>query len=93
MLIVIGVMFAGVLLGYCLRRRASGKLIQKAIILLIWLLLFVLGVEVGGNGQIMKGLHTLGMEAIVLMLGGTLGSVTAAWLLWKALNRKKGTQA
>ena len=37
-----------------------------------------------------KGLHTIGMEAVILTLGGTLGSVTAAWALWKSLYRQKG---
>jgi hypothetical protein len=56
-------------------------------------LLFILGVEVGGNEQIIKGLHTIGIEAIILTLGGTLGSVIAAWALWKALYKKKGEAA
>ena len=63
------------------------------IIVLIWVLLFILGVEVGGNEQIIKGLHTIGIEAIILTLGGTLGSVIAAWALWKALYKKKGEAA
>ena len=56
-------------------------------------LLFILGIEVGGNEQIIKGLHTIGIEAVILTLGSTLGSVIAAWALWKALYRKKGKTA
>ena len=40
-----------------------------------------------------RGLHTIGIEAIILTLGGTLGSVIAAWALWKALYKKKGEAA
>ena len=36
---------------------------------------------------------TIGIEAIILTLGGTLGSVIAAWALWKALYKKKGEAA
>lgn len=86
MFTVIGLMLAGMLAGYVLRRKHLA-VIQPAITVLIWALLYLLGVEVGGNEAIINSLHTLGMEAAVMTLGGTLGSVTAALLLWKALAR------
>ena len=89
MFTIIGLMLTGMLLGYLLRKRNLGR-IHQIITILIWLLLFILGIEVGSNEQIIKGLHTIGLEAILLTLGGTLGSVLAAWALWKALYRMKG---
>lgn len=80
------------LVGYLLRKQNLRK-IHQAITVLIWLLLFILGIEVGSNEQIIKGLHTIGLEAIALTLGGTLGSVVAAWALWKVLYRAKGGQS
>lgn len=88
MFIIIGLMLTGMLLGYLLRKRKPGK-IHRAITLLIWALLFLLGIEVGGNEQIIRGLHSIGLEAIVLSVGATTGSVLAAWLLWKVLYRKE----
>lgn len=85
-------MLTGMLVGYLLRNRNLKK-IHQIITLLIWLLLFILGVEVGSNEQIIKGLHTIGLEAVILTLGGTLGSVIAAWALWRALYKRKGGQA
>jgi len=70
--------------GYLLRNQNLSK-IHQVITLLIWVLLFILGIEVGSNEQIIKGLHTIGLEAIILTLTGTFGSLIAAWLLWKAL--------
>ena len=84
MFTIIGLMLTGMLLGYLLRKRDLKK-IHQAITLLIWLLLFILGIEVGGNEQIVKGLHAIGIEAVTLTLGGTLGSVIAAWILWLSL--------
>ena len=78
------------------RNVAGLSLTEKkftVITVLIWVLLFILGIEVGGNEQIIKGLHTIGIEAVILTLGSTLGSVIAAWALWKALYRKKGKTA
>ena len=88
MFTIIGLMLTGMLLGYLLRKRNLSK-IHK----LIWVLLFILGIEVGGNEQIIKGLHTIGLEAVILTIGGTLGSVIAAWALWRALYKRKGGQA
>lgn len=92
MFTIIGLMLTGMLMGYLLRRHDL-KIIHKVITLLIWILLFILGIEVGSNERIVKGLHTIGLEALVLTLGGTLGSVIAAWALWRALYKKKGGQA
>lgn len=92
MFTIIGIMFTGMLLGYLLRAHNLGW-IHRLITLLIWVLLFLLGIEVGGNQRIITSLHTLGLEAVVLTLGGTLGSVLAAWALWRMLNGKKGDLA
>ena len=87
MFTIIGLMLTGMLLGYLFRKR-SFKKIHPIITGLIWLLLFILGVEVGGNERIIKGLYSIGYEAIVLTLGGTLGSVIAAWALWRVLYKR-----
>lgn len=92
MFTIIGLMLTGILLGYLLRKRDLKK-IHQIITLLIWLSLFILGIEVGSNEQIIKGLHTIGLEAVILTLGGTLGSVIAAWALWRALYKRKGGRA
>lgn len=92
MFIVIGCMLAGVLAGFLLRRRRLGR-IGSVITFLIWLLLFLLGVEVGGNERVMQGLPTLGMEALLIAVAATLGSCVAAWGLWKLVSRKKGEEA
>lgn len=92
MFTIIGLMLTGILLGYLLRKRDLKK-IHQIITLLIWLLLFILGIEVGSNEQIIKGLHTIGLEAVILTLGGTLGGVIAAWALWRALYKRKGGRA
>ena len=84
MFTIIGLMLTGMLLGFLLRKqKLSG--IHKIITVLIWLLLFLLGIDVGGNQKIINGLHTIGLEAIVITLAAVLGSVTAAWALWYVL--------
>ena len=88
MFTVIGIMFIGIGLGYLLRRQ-SLSWINKAITALIWLLLFLLGIEVGHNEQIIRSLPTLGVEAFVIATVGVLGSCITAWALWKHVNSRK----
>ena len=93
MFTVILLMLAGVILGFSIRKYPL-KSINKFITTLIWLLLFILGVEVGSNLQIINGLATLGLEAIIITIAAVLGSCVAAWALWYALyKRKKGENA
>ena len=90
MFTVIGIMFGGIILGYTIKNYRL-KFLSSIITTLIWVLLFILGIEVGSNQQIINGLATLGLEAIVITIAAVLDSCVAAWLLWYALyKRKKG---
>ncbi len=84
MFIIIGVMLAGMLVGFLLRNKRL-LWIHKIITLLIWTLLFLLGINVGGNEMIIKGLHTLGIEAFIITLAAVSGSILCAWGLWYLL--------
>ena len=92
MFTVIGIMFAGIGIGYLLRQK-SLPWIGKAITFLIWLLLFLLGIEVGHNEQIIRSLPTLGMEAFIIATVCVLGSCLTAWGLWKYTNRREEDKA
>ena len=79
-------MFSGIAFGYLMRRHRFTH-IGKIIISFIWILLFVLGVEVGGDPKVMNSLHTLGIEAIFIAGISILGSAVAAMLLWKNVKK------
>lgn len=61
MFTIIGIMLTGMLVGYLLRSKRL-LWIHKVITLLIWLLLFLLGIDVGGNETIIRNLHAIGLE-------------------------------
>lgn len=86
MLFIALMMITGILVGFLLNRW-NLRPISKLIIVLIWILLFVLGLEVGSNQNIISNLGTLGLEALVLCIAATLGSVTMALILWKIASR------
>ena len=56
-------------------------------------LLFLLGLEVGNNRQIIEGLATLGIEALIITLACLTGSCLLAWGLWRWLYKRKGGKA
>ena len=86
MLIIVSIMLCGIGLGYLLRGRNTG-VVSKIITVLIWALLFLLGIQVGSNPKIIGGLQTLGVEALLLTIGGSIGSILAAWALWNHVSK------
>lgn len=92
MLTIVAIMFIGIAVGYLLR-KCRNKWVSPALTALIWLLLFALGVEVGENENVLRGIKDLGLEALVLSMAGTAGSIALAWALWRYIQHKKGGHA
>ena len=86
MFTIILMMLGGIALGYICRNLDMGW-VKHLITGLIWLLLLVLGLEVGSNARVMDSLLTLGGESLLLAVGATLGSVLLAKALWQWVNR------
>lgn len=82
MFIVVGLMVCGILIGRW-GHIGGRKKIQKGISLTILALLFLLGISVGSNGQLMDNLDTIGWEALVITCGAVAGSVLCAWLVYR----------
>lgn len=82
MFTVIGIMFGGIAIGYLLRKVEILQKIGKLISYTILLLLFLLGISVGSNEAIVNNLATLGVQAFLIALAGTMGSVLAAWAVY-----------
>ena len=88
MFAVFGFLAVGLLVGWFLRRRRfawTGRLS----VFLIWLLLFLLGLEAGGNRMVMQSLPSLGLEALGVAVACAAGSCVMALLLWTFV-RKRG---
>lgn len=81
-------MLCGIAVGYMLRNK-NMRIVSRIITVLIWLLLFLLGIEVGSNPRIVMGMQTLGIEALLLTIGGAVGTTLCAWLLWIYVSRKE----
>lgn len=101
MFIVILFIFLGILSGVFCRKLSTGTCISltdvvarwqgRIVTWLIWLLLFLLGIEVGSNEMIVRSLPTLGVEALLLSSAATLGCCVLAWALWR-VSKNNSTQ-
>lgn len=89
MFTVIAIMGLGILFGYLIRHKNIRGIISGATTALIWLLLFVLGIEVGHNRQVIESLGTLGLEALFIAIISLIGSCVAAWILWKYIAKRR----
>lgn len=93
MFLVILFIFLGILSGVICRKLSTGARISltdvaarwqgRIVTWLIWLLLFLLGIEVGSNEMIVRSLPTLGVEALLLSSAATLSCCVLAWMLWR----------
>ena len=88
MLTIIIIMFCGIALGRLLRNRKLPWL-GVATNVLIWLLLFLLGIGVGNDDRIIRGIASLGLEALVIALAGVAGGAVLSLLLWRYTSKNR----
>ena len=89
MLIIICLMVGGIMLGRLTQAGHPG-VIRKGMFWAILVLLFLLGLAVGHNRQIMDNLGTIGADALLITLGAVGGSVVCAWMVYKFYFSKPG---
>lgn len=91
MIIVAAIMFAGMIAGYLLRGQKKVLRFNARITMwVIYLLLFFLGLAIGGDDYIMLQLPELGLMALVISVMAIAGSILTAWLLWRFAFSGKG---
>ena len=88
----LGIMLCGMLAGRLLRGRLREEALRRWIFLAIMLLLFLLGVAVGGNERLVRDLPRLGGAALTLALGALGGTLVCAALLGPRFRNGPGPQ-
>lgn len=89
MIEILIIMFCGIFLGFIFRKKrsvitAADKLAGWS----IYLLLFLLGLSVGGNKMIINNFLQIGFNSILLTLSGVSGSVILSFITYKFLFKK-----
>ena len=77
----LGIMLCAMLVGRLARSHLRAEALRRGIFLAIMLLLFLLGVAVGGNERLVRDLPRLGGAALTLALGALGGTLVCAALL------------
>ncbi|MDE7240711.1 LysO family transporter [Desulfovibrio sp.] len=88
----LSIMICGMLAGRILRGRLRAEALRRWIFLAIMLLLFLLGVAVGGNERLVRDLPRLGGAALTLALGALGGTLVCAALLGPRFRNGPGPQ-
>ena len=86
MLKILLILWGSVCIGFMLRRWPQAW-VSKLLTLSVWLMLFVIGIEVGGNEVLVSSLALLGAESLTLTLITTLCCSLGALWLWRATQR------
>lgn len=84
MLLIFAVIIGGIATGRLLIGRRLA-FVPRLITVIIWALLFLLGVEVGSDPAVVGSLATLGGAALAIFALSVVGSIFAAWLLWRRI--------
>lgn len=87
MLKIVCIMLGGVLAGFLLRKKKLGW-VSQFIMIAIWILLFLLGIAVGHNEELLNNLDKIGWQALVLSIGAVLGSVLLAGVVYRFFFKK-----
>lgn len=87
MLVIFAIIIGGIITG---RLLSSWRLVfvSRMITVIIWLLLFLLGLEVGSDPTVVGGMATLGRTAFVIFACSVAGSICMSWLLWRCVRRR-----
>lgn len=86
MFCVLLIMLSGILIGYFLRHfRIIPLITSKVSIYIIYLLLFVMGLSVGNNPQVIHHFGGLGALGITIAVVSTAGSVALSWVVYRYL--------
>ncbi len=82
MYVALAFMVAGILCGRLLRERVKPRL-SGFIFAVVCLLLFVLGVELGQNEELVSKFATIGVSASLISISGVVGSCIAASIFYR----------
>ena len=98
---LLGILAASLALGWFIGSRRSfgnraAKLAPPVMLGALGLLLFVMGLSLGSRPELVRNLHTIGLQALTISLGGAVGAVAAVAVvrrLWRARNNNNGKPA
>ncbi|HKL08947.1 MAG TPA: LysO family transporter [Bacteroidales bacterium] len=91
MITVLLLMTSGIIVGWILHHKTSFlQWISKFTNWAIYLLLFLLGLAVGSNEEILSSFDKIGYLSIAITLFAVAGSIFTAWITYQLFFKNKG---
>ena len=90
MFTALGILFLGILLGRIARNLLSRPLLSRLTMASIFLLLFLLGVAIGANHELLASLPKIGLQSLGIMLCCVVGSIIVSAVITPVITGKKG---
>ena len=87
---VLFLLFIGIGVGYLLRRMPLLQKVEKTTSVTIFFMLFVFGLTIGSNDELVAGLGRFGYQAFILATAGICGSLFASYLAYRFIFKKGG---
>lgn len=87
---IVILLFMGVGAGYLLRRWPLIQKADRGLRFVVWALLFVFGVSIGSNRELIADFGLFGWQAVVLACLGVVGSLAAVLVARRLVFRKGG---
>ncbi len=85
MLLEIGLIVVGVPLGYAVHKKSFAvKLTNHALSAIIYALLFLIGLNLGGDEDLLSRMGELGLQGIVIGVLAALGSIFTVCFLFRS---------
>lgn len=89
----IGILAAGILPGWLLRGNTRVvELVGRCLMGTIYALLFILGVRLGADDALLRALHVLGFQGVVLGFSCTMGSAVCAMMVSRLFRSRRETE-
>ncbi len=93
MLLEVGLIVVGVPLGYALHKKPSAiGLTNHALSGIIYTLLFLIGLSLGSNEDLLKKVGELGLQGVIIGVFSALGSVAVVCFVFRSLLQKKAAK-
>lgn len=90
MFTVLGLLLAGAALGYMFRGRTVFKALDQSTAYTIYAMLFIFGITIGANEELINDIAKFGMQAALLSVSAIAGSIAASYFAYKLFLKKGG---
>lgn len=87
---ILFLLFTGIGLGYLFRRVSILQKVEKTISLTVFFMLFMFGLTIGSNDELVSNLAKYGYQAAILAVFGVVGSLLASYLAYRFVFKKGG---